>query len=56
MTFLSLSVTLLSLVKASIPMGVIRVLNAIVGAMLILYGIVRLTKTWRGERAQTSGT
>jgi len=56
LTFLSLSVTLLSLVKASIPMGVIRVLNAIVGALLILYGIVRLSKTWRKGQAQTTGT
>ena len=56
LTFLSLSVTLLSLVKASIPMGVIGVLNVVVGGLLILYGIVRLSKTWRGGRAQTTGT
>jgi threonine/homoserine/homoserine lactone efflux protein len=47
LTFLGLSVTLLSLVKASIPMVVIGVLNVIVGALLIAYGIIRLVKTYR---------
>jgi threonine/homoserine/homoserine lactone efflux protein len=55
LTFLSLSVTLLSLVKASIPMSAIRVLNVVVGALLIIYGIARLSKTWRKEQAQTTG-
>jgi threonine/homoserine/homoserine lactone efflux protein len=54
LTFLGLSVTLLSMVKASIPMVVIRVLNIIVGALLIAYGIVRLVKTWRRERVPAS--
>jgi threonine/homoserine/homoserine lactone efflux protein len=52
LTFLGLSVTLLSIVKASIPMVVIRVLNVIVGALLITYGIIRLVKTYRKERVQ----
>jgi fluoride ion exporter CrcB/FEX len=47
LSFLSLSVTLLSLIKASIPLGLIKVLNVVVGALLIAYGIVRLVKTWR---------
>jgi threonine/homoserine/homoserine lactone efflux protein len=56
LVFLCLSVTLLSLIKASIPMIVIRILNVIVGALLITYGIIRLVKTYRQERVQIDGT
>jgi len=49
LVFLGLSVTLLSIVKASIPMIVIRILNVIVGALLIAYGIVRLVRTVRNR-------
>ena len=41
LTFLGLAVTLLSMIKASIPIVVIRALNVIVGALLTTYGIVR---------------
>jgi threonine/homoserine/homoserine lactone efflux protein len=47
LTFLGLAVTVLSTVRASIPVTVIQVLNGLVGALLILYGVVRLWKTWR---------
>jgi uncharacterized membrane protein HdeD (DUF308 family) len=40
----------LSTIKASIPMTVIRVLNIVVGALLIIYGVIRLIKTF-GSRA-----
>jgi threonine/homoserine/homoserine lactone efflux protein len=46
LTFLGLSVTLLSTIRASIPTIVIRTLNIIVGALLIVYGIIRLFKTY----------
>jgi len=50
LVFLGLSVTLLSMIKASIPMTLIKVLNIIVGALLIIYGIIRLFKTYRKEQ------
>ena len=46
LTFLGLSVTVLSLAKASIPMVVIQVLNLAVGVLLIVYGLVRLHRSY----------
>lgn len=54
LTFLGLAITLLSAVKASIPMGAIKILNVIVGVLLIVYGIVRLIKTYRIKSVQIS--
>ena len=52
LTFLGLSVTVLSMVKASIPTVVIQALNLIVGVLLTLYGVIRLFKNYSGkERA-----
>ena len=55
LTFLGLSVTLLSAIKASIPMVVIRTLNIIVGVLLIIYGIIRLLRTYHQEQVQIDG-
>jgi threonine/homoserine/homoserine lactone efflux protein len=42
--FLGLSVTVFSFIKASIPIIIIRILNILVGILLMIYGIVRLIK------------
>jgi threonine/homoserine/homoserine lactone efflux protein len=50
LTFLGLSVTVLSMVKASIPLVVIQALNLVVGLLLTLYGVIRLFKTYSGKK------
>ncbi len=42
--FLSLSMLILSLLKTSIPEAAVRVMNGIVGLLLICYGITRIMK------------
>ena len=42
--FLGSSVTLLSFIKSSIPLGLLKVLNTGVGLLLIFYGMIRLGK------------
>lgn len=44
LAFLGSSVTLLSIVRASIPLALLRILNTTVGLLLILYGVIRLCK------------
>lgn len=43
--FLGISVVVFSLLKASIPLTLIKVLNVLVGVLLILYGIIRFVKS-----------
>lgn len=45
LVFLGSSVTLLSIVRASIPFALLRILNTAVGLLLIIYGVIRLGKT-----------
>jgi threonine/homoserine/homoserine lactone efflux protein len=42
--FLGSSVTLLSIIRASIPFALLRILNTAVGLLLIIYGMIRLYK------------
>jgi len=42
--FLGFSVTLLSIIRASIPFALLRILNTAVGVLLIIYGVIRLRK------------
>lgn len=42
--FLGSSVTLLSIFRASIPLALLWILNAAVGLLLIIYGVIRLCK------------
>jgi len=44
LVFLGFSVTLLSIIRASIPLMLLRTLNIAVGSLLIIYGIIRLVK------------
>jgi len=45
--FLGASVTLLSIIRASIPLMFLNICNIAVGSLLILYGLIRLVKTIR---------
>jgi len=42
--FLGSSVTLLSIIRASIPLGLVKILNSAVGLLLIIYGMIRFCK------------
>jgi threonine/homoserine/homoserine lactone efflux protein len=42
--FLGSSVTLFSIIRASIPLALLRILNTAVGLLLIVYGMIRLGK------------
>jgi threonine/homoserine/homoserine lactone efflux protein len=42
--FLGISVTLFSFLRTSIPMSAIKILNIIVGVLLVTYGIIRFTR------------
>jgi threonine/homoserine/homoserine lactone efflux protein len=44
LVFLGSSVTLLSIIKASIPIVLLRILNVAVGVLLMIYGVIRLYK------------
>lgn len=44
LVFLGSSVTLLSIVRTSIPFALLKILNAAVGLLLIMYGVIRLCK------------
>jgi len=44
LVFMGMAVITLSLLKTSIPLVVIQVLNLIVGGLLILYGLIRLKR------------
>lgn len=44
LVFLGSSVTLLSIIRASIPLALLRMLNTAVGLLLIIYGVIRLCK------------
>ena len=44
LVFLGSSVTLLSIIRASIPLVLLRILNTAVGFFLIIYGVIRLCK------------
>ena len=44
LVFLGTSVTLLSIVRTSIPFVLLKILNTAVGLLLIVYGVVRLVK------------
>jgi threonine/homoserine/homoserine lactone efflux protein len=48
--FLGLAVVVFSSVKASIPALVITILNVVVGALLVAYGVMRLVKASRREK------
>jgi threonine/homoserine/homoserine lactone efflux protein len=50
--FLGLSVTLLSIVRQSIPPVLIRMLNAAVGTMLVVYGILRLINAMKKAQGE----
>jgi hypothetical protein len=52
LAFLGLAVVALTYARASIPAIVIRVLNAAVGLIHVMYGILRFTKT-RATKTQT---
>ncbi len=43
--FMGLSVILFSLLKQSVPIALIKILNLLVGVVLIGYGVVRIIKT-----------
>jgi threonine/homoserine/homoserine lactone efflux protein len=47
--FLGCAVVILSLVQASVPALLVRLLNVLVGALLILYGVIRFSKVIRGK-------
>lgn len=49
LVFLGGSVTLLSLVRTSIPITLLKICNIAVGLVLIIYGIVRLIKIFRNS-------
>jgi threonine/homoserine/homoserine lactone efflux protein len=53
LVFLGLAVTLLSMIRASVPVIVIRILNIMVGALLIIYGVARLFKAYHRVGADT---
>ena len=50
--FLGCAVMILSLVQASVPVLLVRVLNVLVGVLLILYGVIRLIKVVRDQELQ----
>jgi threonine/homoserine/homoserine lactone efflux protein len=54
--FLGASVTLLSIVRASIPLALLGILNAVVGLLLIIYGVIRLYKIVMKWINRLSGT
>lgn len=47
--FMSTSVIVFSLVKGTIPTMLIQILNAIVGGLLIIYGMIRLIKVLKNN-------
>lgn len=47
--FMGSSVVIFSLIKRAIPLVVIQTLNIIVGALLILYGLIRLKPLLKGK-------
>jgi len=49
--FLGSSVTLFSIVRASISLTLLRMLNAVVGVLLMIYGVVRAYRIVGGIRA-----
>ncbi|CAB1080390.1 hypothetical protein D1AOALGA4SA_8073 [Olavius algarvensis Delta 1 endosymbiont] len=44
LVFLGSSVTLLSIIRTAIPLALLKMLNAAVGLLLVLYGVIRLWK------------
>ena len=49
LVFLGASVTLLSFIRASIPLVLLKICNIGVGSLLMIYGIMRLIKIARGS-------
>jgi len=52
--FMGTSVILFSLLKGSVPIILIQVLNLLVGVVLITYGIVRITRILKPEELSFS--
>ena len=47
--FMGASIALFSLVKKAVPISLIQILNILVGSLLILYGVIRVTKVLKNN-------